>query len=219
MKNNLVITIILVLAIALAAAIGYIVKSEHDKSEVVFADHKNEQHSCCGTEENTTSEASENSIYQLDSKWKTESSKEISLPELSGKPQIMAMIFASCTYACPIIVNDVKKIEAGIPKEKLDKVNFLLVSIDPERDTPEALMQFAKKQKLNLNRWKLLTADENSVSELAAVMGFKYKKEKDGSFSHSNIISVLDKNGEIAFQHFGLNEDITDVIEAFNKLN
>ncbi|MEW6196576.1 MAG: SCO family protein [Bacteroidota bacterium] len=218
MKKNLVITIIVVLLIALSAAITYIIKSEHDKSEAVFAAHKNEIHSCCG-EEKEKSEASENSIYQLDSKWKTETGKEISLSELSGKPQIMAMIFTSCTYACPIIVNDIKKIEAGIPKEKLGKVNFLLVSIDPERDTPETLMQFAKKQKLNPNRWKLLTADENSVSELAAVMGFKYKKEKDGSFSHSNIISVLDKNGEIAFQHFELNEDITDVIEAFNKLN
>lgn len=218
MKNNLVITIILALSIVLAATIAYIVKSEHDKSEVTFAAHKEELHSCCA-EEKSAGDASENSIYQLDSKWKTESGKEISLSELSGKPQIMAMIFTSCTYACPIIVNDIKKIEAGIPKQNLDKVNFLLVSIDPERDTPEALMLFAKKQKLNMSRWKLLTADDSSVSELAAVMGFKYKKEKDGSFSHSNIISVLDKKGVITFQHFGLNEDITDVIEAFNKLN
>lgn len=212
------ISIIIALTIALSAATIYIVKSEQDKSDVVFAAHKNELPSCC-TEEKSAGEASENSIYQLDSKWKTESGNEISLSELSGKPQIMAMIFTSCTYACPIIVNDIKKIEAGISKEKLDKVNFLLISIDPERDTPDTLMQFAKKQKLNLNRWKLLTADESSVSELAAVMGFKYKKEKDGSFSHSNIVSVLDKKGEIVFQHFGLNEDVTDVIEAFNKLN
>ncbi len=218
MKKNLMITIIIVLTVALAASITYIIKPEQDKSNIVFAAHKNETKSCC-TGETEQSESSENSIYQLESKWKTENGGEISLSELSGKPQIMAMIFTSCTYACPIIVNDIKKIEAGISKENLDKVNFLLVSIDPEHDTPEALMQFANKQKLNLNRWKLLTADDNSVSELAAVMGFKYKKEKDGSFSHSNIISVLDKNGEIAFQHFGLNEDITEVIEAFNKLN
>ena len=50
--------------------------------------------------------------------------------------------------------------------------------------------------------------DENGISELAAVLGFKYKKEPDGSFSHSNIINVLDENGIMAYQHFGLNQDV-----------
>lgn len=172
----------------------------------------NEKKSCCAEEKSTA--ASENSIYQLESEWKTETSKRIMLNELKGKKQIMAMVFTSCTYACPLIVNDMKKIESQI---KGGDVDFLLISIDPKHDTPEALMQYAKNNKLDLKRWRLLTGDENSISELAGVLGFKYKKEPNGSFSHSNIINVLNEAGEVAYQHFGLNQDVQDVLDNIKK--
>ncbi|MCX6169429.1 MAG: SCO family protein [Ignavibacteriales bacterium] len=168
--------------------------------------------SCCANLKND--KANDNSIYQLESVWKTESGNKITLNNLKGKKQIMAMIFANCTYACPLIVNDMKKIESKI---KQNDVDFLLVSIDSKRDTPEALTQYAKNNKLDMKRWHLLTGDENGISELAAVLGFKYKKEPDGSFSHSNIINVLDENGVVTYQHFGLNQDVQDVIEEINK--
>jgi len=172
-----------------------------------------EKNSCCAGQ--NSGEVSENSVYQLKSKWKTETGKNIMLKELKGKKQIMAMVFTNCTYACPLIVNDMKKIELQI---KRNDVNFLLISIDPKRDTPEALMQYAKNNKLDLKRWHLITGDENSISELAAVLGFKYKKEADGSFSHSNIINVLNEAGEVAYQHFGLNQDVQDVLGELNKI-
>ncbi len=171
-----------------------------------------EKKSCCAEVKNEN--AGDNSIYQLESVWKTEAGNKITLNDLKGKRQIMAMVFANCTYACPLIVNDMKKIESAINRSD---VNFLLVSIDPKRDTPETLTQYAKNNKLDLGRWRLLTGDENGISELAAVLGFKYKKEPDGSFSHSNIINVLDENGVVAYQHFGLNQDVQDVVEAINK--
>jgi protein SCO1 len=171
-----------------------------------------EKKSCCTEEKNER--PSNSSIYQLESVWKTEAGNKIILGDMKGKKQIMAMVFANCTYACPLIVNDMKKIETKINR---NDVSFLLISIDPKRDTPEALTQYAKNNKLDLKRWHLLTGDENGISELAAVLGFKYKKETDGSFSHSNIINVLDENGEVAYQHFGLNQDVQDVIEAINK--
>jgi protein SCO1 len=169
--------------------------------------------SCC--KEETAGIMSENSIYQLESKWKTESGNQIMLKNLRGRKKIMAMVFANCTYACPLIVNDMKKIESQLNRNDID---FLLISIDPKRDTPEALLQYAKNNTLDTKKWRLLTGDENGVSELAAVVGFKYKKEIDGSFSHSNIINVLNEKGEVVYQHFGLNQDVKDVLETIKKL-
>jgi len=107
-----------------------------------------------------------------------------------------------------------KKIEKKITPDDAD---FLLISIDPDRDTPGALLDYAKTSKLDLNRWRLLTGNKNGISELAAALGFRYKQEPDGSFSHSNIINVLNESGEVAYQHFGLNQDVNDVSEAINK--
>ena len=49
------------------------------------------------------------------------------------------MFFTHCEYACPIIVNDMRKLQAALPEDVRGKVDFLLVSFDAKRDTPETL--------------------------------------------------------------------------------
>lgn len=214
MKKTLIISI--TFSALLLTVVFYLlltVKGAGSANVVLAKQNTNEKKSCCS--EVGSSKVSENSIYQLESVWKNETGEKMMLNELKGKKQIMAMVFTSCSYACPLIVNDMKKIESQI---KRNDVDFLLISIDPKRDTPEALIQYAKNNKLEVNSWHLLTGDENSISELAAVLGFKYKKQPDGSFSHSNIIYVLNEDGEVAYQHFGLNQDVQDVLDELKKL-
>lgn len=216
MKSKLIIPFIAVTALILTLSVYFamnITASEKKSGNAVIENQKEKL--CCTDLKIDHGKVGDNSIYQLDSKWRDESGKTISLADLKGKKQIMAMIFTSCTYACPLILNDMKKIES---QTKSKDVNYLLVSIDPARDTPEALKSFAERNNLDLNKWRLITGNQNGISELAAVLGFRYKKEKDGSFSHSNIISVLNENGEIAFQHFGLNQSIQDVLNSLKEM-
>ncbi len=213
MKKALIISITFSTLLLTAAFYLLLTVKGSGKANIVQAkQNTSEEKSCCSEVGNA--KISENSIYQLESVWKSDAGKKIMLHDLKGKKQIMAMVFTSCTYACPLIVNDMKKIESQIRR---NDVNFLLISIDPKRDTPEVLMQYAKNNRLDMKRWHLLTGDESSVSELAAVLGFKYKKEADGSFSHSNIITLLNETGEVAYQHFGLNQDVQDVLDNIKK--
>jgi protein SCO1/2 len=216
MKRALIISTIFS-SILLLTVFGLIVSQRNN----VAADEShsnNRKKSCCATESGK-GEISETSIFQLDSKWVTEENKELSLAQLNGKSIVMTMFFASCTYACPIIVNDMKKIEASISKNKLENTEFLLISIDPERDTPEALKDFAERYKLDSKRWTLITGTKDGIDELAAVTGFKYKKEPEGSYSHSNIINIINERGEITFQHFGLNQDLSATITELHNKN
>jgi protein SCO1/2 len=64
-----------------------------------------------------------------------------------------------------------------------------------------------------LNRWKLLSGSSDDIMELAAVTGFKYKKDEKGDYSHSNLITFLNNHGEIFHQQVGLNQDITSSTE------
>jgi len=172
--------------------------------------------SCCSSEMESD-ELSDYSLFQIDCEWESESGKTVTLKSFEGKQTVMAMIFANCTYACPIIVNDMKNIERSLTDKERNNINFLLISIDPERDTPEALTQFAERFELNLDRWTLITSNKNNVDELSAALGFKYKKENDGSFSHSNIINIIDSNGEVLKQNFGLNQDISSITNELKK--
>lgn len=162
---------------------------------------------------------SDQSVYLLESEWKDQAGKKTLISTLKGKVVVAAMAYTSCGYACPLIIADLKRIEAGLSPEALKNTRFVLFSLDPERDTPMKLKEYAEKKKLDLSRWTLLTSGADSVQDLAAVLGVKYKKTKSGDFSHSNIISVLNRQGEIKHQQIGLNQSPKESIEAIVKLS
>ena len=157
------------------------------------------------------------SLYLLDSKWTSDVNREIKLGALRGRPQILAMFFTHCEYACPILVEELKGIERKLPPEVLGKVDFLLVSIDTKRDTPAELAAFREKRQLANERWTLLRGGADDVRELAALLGVNYTEDSRGQFAHSNVITLLNADGEIAFQHAGLKQDPAPLIAAIEK--
>ena len=158
------------------------------------------------------------SLYQLESNWTSDVGRKVKLGVLRGRPQIVAMFFSNCEYACPILVNEMKKLEAALPKDALAKVDFLLVSFDSRRDTPEALAAYRRKEHLAIGRWTLLRGENDDVRELAALLGINYVQDARGQFAHSNLITVLNAEGEIAFQQTGLQQDLAPLIAAIRKL-
>lgn len=158
------------------------------------------------------------SLYQVESKWTTDAGKQITLGELKGQPQVVAMFFANCQYACPLIVSDMKRIEAVLTPEQRARVGFTLVSFDTKRDTVEALADYRRARDLPVERWTLLRGGSDDVLELAALLGVSYKQDATGQFSHSNIITVLNANGEIVHQQIGLNQDIKETVRIIEKL-
>ena len=157
------------------------------------------------------------SLYLLDSTWTSDVGREIKLGALRGRPQIVAMFFTHCEYACPILVSELKNIEGKLPPEVLGRVDFLLVSIDSKRDTPAELAAFRKKRGLTIERWTLLHGNNDDVRELAALLGVNYTEDSRGQFAHSNAITLLNAEGEIVFQHAGLKQDPTLLISAIEK--
>ena len=157
------------------------------------------------------------SLYLLDSKWTSDVGREIQLGVLRGRPQIVAMFFTHCEYACPILVSELKTIESKLPAEVLAKVDFLLVSIDSKRDTPAELATFREKRQLNRERWTLLRGGADDVRELAALLGVNYTEDARGQFAHSNVITLLNSEGEIAFQHAGLKQEPAPLIAAIER--
>ncbi len=158
------------------------------------------------------------SLYQLDSLWTTDKNRQIKLTQLSGRPQVVAMFFANCQFACPIIVNDMKRIEAALPAELRVRVGFALVSFDSKRDTPAALADYRRAQKLPAERWALLRGRPDDVLELAALLGIKYKEDARGQFAHSNVITVLNAQGEIVHPQTGLNRDVCETVHFIQQV-
>ncbi|UJH90843.1 SCO family protein [Antarcticibacterium sp. 1MA-6-2] len=164
-----------------------------------------------------TAEVPELSIYNLPSTWTTQDSKDIELEDLRGKVLVMVMIYTECKAACPRLVADMRNIENKIPKEDLDKVRFIMVSIDPETDTPEHLKEFSKENLMEEKHWMFLRSTPEATREFAAVLAVSYKRISPIDFTHSNIISVFDTEGVLVHQQEGLGVDNKETIEAIHK--
>lgn len=163
------------------------------------------------------------SIYNLPSKWTNQNGQNIEMKDMKGKVLVMVMIYTSCKAACPRLVADMRNIEKRLPENIKDKVKMVLVSIDPETDTPKRLKAFAIENKMNSNQWVFLRSTEENTREFAAVLAVNYKKVSPMDFSHSNIISVFNADGVLTYQQEGLgvNSDptIAKIKEEAQKIN
>lgn len=157
------------------------------------------------------------SIYHLPSTWRTQDNQELMLEELRGKVLIVTMIYTSCTTACPRLLHDMRNIEKQIPQEDLDKVRFVMVSIDPETDTTERLKEFSKIHHMEDDHWVFLTGSPENTREFANVLAVNYNKISPMKFSHSNIISVFNEDGVLAHQKEGLGMDYAEIVAAINN--
>lgn len=159
------------------------------------------------------------SIYHLDQPWVNQNGDTVYLEDLRGSVVTGAMIYTSCDVACPRIVSDLKRLESwAAEKELLDDIQFLLVSFDPEIDKPEKLKQFALEAGLDPSRWTLLHGSDDQIRELSAVLNVKYKRTTDVHFAHSNILHVLNQQGELVYQKEGFDVDLSKVQSAIRQL-
>lgn len=161
---------------------------------------------------------SDRSLYQLSSKWTSDLNREMPLGVLRGRPVVLAMVFTSCEFACPLIVNDMKRIEAALPAESRRSVEFVLISFDPERDTPARLHAFRERMDLGQERWTLLRGEPDDVRELAALLGVNYRKDSRGQYAHSNLLTLLNPNGEVVHQAAGLNQAPDEMVQRIVAL-
>lgn len=159
------------------------------------------------------------SIFWLKSEWVNQDAKKVKLSDLADSPSIVSMVFLSCKYTCPLTIQDMREMESLLEKAKLSKYRLVLISIDPENDTPQAMRAFMSSRKLNPQHWTILSSDPKSIREFAATLGFNYKKDEAIKFAHSMLTWVFDQDGVLRFTRSARRESIHETIEAFLKLS
>lgn len=117
--------------------------------------------------------------------------------DVDGKVYLTDFFFTSCPSICP----KVKKQMLRIYDKVLNNDDILLVShtIDPKRDTPDALKVYADNMEINHDKWRFLTGDKEELLDIADdyfVAAYE-DPEAPGGFDHSGKVILLDKAGRI----------------------
>ena len=157
------------------------------------------------------------SLYQLEASLTAQDGRAVGLDVYRGNPVLVTMFYASCQATCPLIIDTLRSVERHLPADQRKKLRVLLVSIDPEHDTPAALAATARERRIDTSRWTLAHADERTVRQVAAAMGVQYRKLPDGQFSHATQISVLDAQGRIVAQSDRLGTADGKLVEALTR--
>ena len=137
------------------------------------------------------------SLYHLDAKLTNQAGKAHGLDVYRGHPVLITMFYGSCQATCPMIIDTLRVTERAVPAGKRANLRVLMISFDPQRDTPAALNAIAKERRVDGTRWTLAHADESTVRTIAALLNVQYRQLPGGEFNHSTVITLLSPTGEI----------------------
>lgn len=137
------------------------------------------------------------SVYQLNAPLVDQQGRKLRLADKRGKVQLVSMFYTSCKFICPLIIDSGKAIERSLTPAEQKKLGILLVSMDPQRDSPDKLAIVFNKRKLDASRWTLASPKADDVRAIAGVLGIRYRQLEDGEFNHTSALVLLDANGRI----------------------
>jgi protein SCO1/2 len=144
--------------------------------------------------------------------------KRLALKELRGKVLAITFIFASCADTCPLLTAKMVGIQDRLGSAFGEKVYFLSITVDPERDTPDVLKRYADAHKANLAGWAFLTGTPTEIRDVAKRYGIYYKKTPRGDLDHTFLTSLVDQNGTLRVQYMGVKFDPDEMLRDLQSL-
>lgn len=123
-----------------------------------------------------------------------------SLSDIEGKVGVVYFGFLSCTEACPASIGVVQAAYKQLTNDERSGVQFLFVSVDPERDSLEDLYDFGDYYDNDL---LALTGSQEKIDKVTSDYGVFFElTDLEGSalgytVDHSSRFYMIDKEGEL----------------------
>lgn len=152
------------------------------------------------------------SIYGLPVQLTDDAGATRTLDSFRGQPLLITMFYGGCKAACPRLISDLKQLERQIPAPVRSELRVLMVSFDPQRDTPEALSKLKRESAMDAARWTLASTTDGDARELAGVLGIRYRRLDSDEFFHTSAIILLDAEGRPRARVEGLGGDTAQVL-------
>ena len=123
--------------------------------------------------------------------------KPFELGRLRGKVVLVSFIYTTCAGTCPATTFGLSRIERALDEAKLwgRSVEFVSITLDPARDTPEVLARYARLYGADLPAWHFLTGPADRVGQVIAAWGMWVRPGPSGALDHPSRIFLVDQKG------------------------
>jgi protein SCO1/2 len=124
--------------------------------------------------------------------------RAVRLAQLQGRTVLLAFIFTQCTSACPMLSYRMAQLQTRLAQLSLSpaRVALLSVTVDPERDSAEALDSYARRFDARPG-WTFLRDQPERLRRVLATYDEWTRKLPDGDVDHPARIYLIDPTGRI----------------------
>lgn len=126
---------------------------------------------------------------------------DYSFEDLPKKARLIEFMYTNCPDICPVTSMEMSKLRNRLIDDGVfgDKVEFLTITIDPERDTKDVLQSYANRFEVDSgdDGWKFLRGSEEDTEKLADSLGFMFRDPGTGDIIHTSYTYFLDEKNNL----------------------
>jgi len=121
------------------------------------------------------------------------------LEDYRGKVVLVSFVFTTCSGTCPATTHRLARVFHDVQKRHglKEKVEFLSITLDPERDRPEVLKNYRKLYDIESPAWNFLTGSNKQVKDVLSAWGMWARPAANGQLDHPSRVFLVDQRGRI----------------------
>ena len=150
----------------------------------------------------------------------THENEDYTFRNMEPKVRLIEFMYTQCPDVCPNTTYQMKDLRNRLEKDGVfgSKVEFLTVSFDPKRDTPEVLHDYAKTFEIDKYKgWHLVRGEKEDIQKLADNFDFMYRDPGTGQYVHTSATYLLDEDNRV-IEVFGMGEKDFNKDKVYKKI-
>ena len=145
--------------------------------------------------------------------------------DLNGRAALFSFVYTNCPDVCPLLTSNMAQIQHRLRTKGLlgTKVELVSVTVDPRRDTPSVLAEYASRYHADADAWRFLSGEPDSIYEV--LWGFKLNTvevarafEGADVVPHASRFVVVDPSGQVRGQPMGDQTPIDDIVRMVERV-
>lgn len=126
--------------------------------------------------------------------------KKMRWSDLRGHVVLVSFVFTTCNGTCPATTHRMCQVQEELKKRGFLQnggVHLVSITLDPTRDTAEALRDYARLYDADLASWSFLTGPPADVAKTIASWGMWARPAANGQLNHPSRIFLVDQRGRV----------------------
>jgi protein SCO1 len=137
------------------------------------------------------------SVFNADIALQRADGRQLNLASTAGTLRVVSMIYSHCPGLCPLTVQNLQALERQLNAQQRGELSFMLLSLDPTRDSPARLSEFAAREHVDTSQWLLARPGVADSARIAQSLGISTVMGTDVTIDHTPAIALVDRDGRV----------------------